>query len=96
MTVSKTVRIPEELVAFVEARPGDTFTEKLVGLLDDLANGEDKRLDDLAFLDKQIEDRRAKLSGYWELVAKVNNLEHTYRLLLNALEKDLKDSVPSK
>lgn len=96
MTVSKTVRIPEELVAFVEARPGDTFTEKLVGLLDDLANGNDKRLADLQYLDKVIEGRKDVFASYWNLVDRVRGFEHLYRQLLTAYENELKDSVPSK
>lgn len=96
MLVSKSVRIPEELVEFVETRPGETFTEKLVGLLDDLATGKDKRLADLERLDGYIAGRRAALDSYWRLCHSANTLEVRYRSLVTALEKELKDLEPYK
>lgn len=85
MTVSKSVRLPEELVEFVEALPGDNFTVKLVGLLEDLISGKDKRLQELQYLDERITKSRKQLRTHFQIVDGVHRLEGIYERLTNEL-----------
>lgn len=60
-TVSKTIRLPVELVEYVELQDGKNFSAKLINLLDDIRNGDANRRATIAEYDDLIRDRRQKL-----------------------------------
>lgn len=60
-TVSKTIRLPVELVEYVELQDGKNFSSKLINLLDDVRNGDANRRATIAEYDDLIRDRRQKL-----------------------------------
>lgn len=60
-TVSKTIRLPVELVEYVELQDGKNFSAKLISLLDDVRNGDANRRATIAEYDDLIRDRRQKL-----------------------------------
>ena len=41
--ISKTIRIPSDLLEFIETQPGDTFSAKLIGLVNEFRQGDDIR-----------------------------------------------------
>ena len=73
---SKSVRFPEDLAAFVEQQPGEDFSKKLVGVLREYRDGNERRQADIRFYDAQIAQRRAKLR---ELTDKINSTSMIYR-----------------
>lgn len=60
-TVQKSVRLPYDLVEYVELQEGKNFSAKLINLLDDVCNGDVKRRQAIAEYDSLIDDRRQKL-----------------------------------
>lgn len=42
-TISKTIRLPLSLVQYIDQAPGDNFSQKLVGLLEDYQHGDEDR-----------------------------------------------------
>lgn len=73
---SKSVRFPEDLVTFVEQQPGEDFSKKLVGVLREYRDGNERRQADIRFYDGQIAKRREKLR---ELTDKINRASMIYR-----------------
>lgn len=58
--ISKTVRLPDYLVDYIEQQPGDTFTNKLCNLVEDCLHGD--------------EDRQARLDRYKRQVAQYESM----------------------
>ena len=69
--VPKSVRLPQEIVDFVEQQPGADFSKKLVAILYDYWKGDEQRKLNLQRYDENIAARR---SQYCELVAQINKL----------------------
>lgn len=88
--VSKSVRIPVELVDYIELQEGYTFSDKLITLLDDVKNGDAKRRKMISEYDKQIDLRKQKLkelSDNMYEAAKVNkNLDRFYSSISNIVD----------
>jgi hypothetical protein len=61
-TVSKTVRLPRHVVDYVNIHEGRTFTAKLINLLDEVQNGEAKRIRVLNEYDRQIAVKKETLN----------------------------------
>lgn len=94
--MSKSVRLPEHLVSFIERQPpkdGD-FTSKLVGLLTECAEGEEKRKKNIAYYDELIKRRQKEVTAYNDLLSSVRRFlqvststEHLLSDLLESLKK---------
>lgn len=69
--ISKSVRLPQELVDYVMQQPGNDFSKKLVGILYEYWKGDEQRQLNLQRYDENIAARR---SQYCELVAQINKL----------------------
>lgn len=69
--IPKTVRLPSYLVDFVEQQPGGDFSKKLVGVLNEYRDGDERRRKMIEQYDEQIEERRSRLL---DLVARTNKL----------------------
>lgn len=41
--ISKTIRLPSDLLEFIETQPGDTFSAKLIGLVNEFRQGDEIR-----------------------------------------------------
>lgn len=68
-SIRKSVRIPSDLVEYVEAQEGKDFTDKLTNLLREVKDGEEKRKDLIAGYDHRIEMKQKELN---DLNRKVN------------------------
>lgn len=55
------VRIPEDLAAYVELQEGDDFTKKLIGILREYASGEEDRKLQLESYDECVKQREEQL-----------------------------------
>lgn len=60
--VTKSMRLPPDIVEYVEQQPGDTFTSKLVTLLREVRDGDQKRAEHLAWYESTIEANRQKIA----------------------------------
>lgn len=69
--VPKSVRLPQDIVDFVEQQPGGDFSKKLVGILKEYRSGDEERQNIIKHFDQVIEERR---NTYSELVQQVNKL----------------------
>ena len=60
--VTKSMRLPPDIVEYVEQQPGDTFTSKLVTLLREVRDGDQERAEHLAWYESTIEANRQKIA----------------------------------
>ena len=60
--VTKSMRLPPDIVEYVEQQPGDTFTSKLVTLLREVKDGDQKRAEMLEYYKSTIEANRQKIA----------------------------------
>lgn len=59
--ISKSLRLPSDVVDYVEQQPGDTFTFKLVTLLREVRDGDQQRAENLAWYESTLKERYQKL-----------------------------------
>lgn len=59
--ISKSLRLPSDVIDYVEQQPGDTFTFKLVTLLREVKDGDQKRAEMLEYYESTIEANRQKI-----------------------------------
>lgn len=59
--ISKSLRLPSDVVDYVEQQPGDTFTSKLVTLLREVRDGDQQRAENLAWYESTLKERYQKL-----------------------------------
>ena len=59
--VTKSMRLPPDIVEYVEQQPGDTFTSKLVTLLREVRDGDQQRAENLAWYESTLKERYQKL-----------------------------------
>ena len=59
--ISKSLRLPSDVVDYVEQQPGDNFTSKLVTLLREVRDGDQQRAENLAWYESTLKERYQKL-----------------------------------
>lgn len=59
--ISKSLRLPSDVVDYVEQQPGDTFTFKLVTLLREVRDGDQQRAENLAWYESTLKEKWQKL-----------------------------------
>lgn len=59
--IKKSIRLPADIVDYVEAQPGRDFTSKLLGLLMECRDTESQRAESLAYYERSIADNTAKI-----------------------------------
>lgn len=67
-TVTKSIRFRQPDVDYIETQPGNTFTEKLAGVLDEYQRGEAKRKSQIEYYDNLIKKRREELQAYNDMI----------------------------
>lgn len=65
-TIQKSVRLPVDLVEFVEKYEGRDFSKKLVNILNEFQSGEEQRQRRIEQYDLMIEERRRRLDEVTE------------------------------
>ena len=74
---SKSIRLTDEVLAYIEQAPGDGFNQKFENIILEAKNGEQERKGRLAYYDKLLEERTKQLSDIrnrMESVAKITNI----------------------
>lgn len=80
--IQKSVRMPPELVEYIEKQRGPDFSKKLVGLLMDIRKGDHERQKMLDDYDKLLADKRDRLS---DLSHKIYDASEILRQLASIL-----------
>ena len=60
--VTKSMRLPPDIVEYIEQQEGDTFTAKFIDLVYEIMNGEKQRAENLAWYESTIEANRQKIA----------------------------------
>ncbi len=59
--VTKSMRLPPDIVEYIEQQEGDTFTAKFIDLVYEIMNGDKQRAENLAWYESTIEANRHKI-----------------------------------
>lgn len=68
------MRLPSDIVDYVEQQPGDTFTSKLVTLLREVKDGDQQRAENLAWYESTIEANRQKIAKQNEEIYQIQRV----------------------
>ena len=60
--VTKSMRLPPDIVEYIEQQEGDTFTAKFIDLVYEIMNGDKQRAENLAWYVSTIEANRQKIA----------------------------------
>ncbi|MFU2367281.1 MAG: hypothetical protein ACM685_16740 [Enterobacteriaceae bacterium] len=60
--VTKSMRLPPDIVEYIEQQEGDTFTAKFIDLVYEIMNGDKQRAENLALYESTIEANRQKIA----------------------------------
>lgn len=91
MLIQKSVRLPEELVVFIEEQSGSTFSEKLVSMLEELQSGYSERMELIRSHEQALKQLREKVDGYYRLVYDTRQASWRYENLLKELQKQIEN-----
>ena len=70
--VAKSIRIDPKVYAYIEKYKGDGFNEKFENIIKDAMESEQKRLERIKQLDKQIEEKEKQLR---KIMGEVNRMQ---------------------
>jgi hypothetical protein len=87
--VSKTVRLPPELVSYVDSQEGNNFSSKLISVLEEYKSGEQIRSSSISYYDRAISERRKKLNEVTDDLYKASNLLRRITSALNDVDSDI-------
>ena len=91
--VAKSIRIEPRVYEYIEKYKGEGFNEKFENIILDAMESEKKRLEQIKYLDKEIETKRQSINKLSEDLRKrrgiMEKLESIFRLT-EQIEKDLK------
>lgn len=60
--VTKSMRLPPDIVEYIEQQEGDIFTAKFIDLVYEIMNGDKQRAENLAWYESTIEANRQKIA----------------------------------
>lgn len=86
---SKSIRLTDEVLAYVESHPGDGFNNKFENLVLDYKNSEQYRKKRVAYYDSLIETRKKQLAEVSEKAESLNHLMNLMSKQLNTLQTEL-------
>ncbi len=81
---SKSVRLPDYLIEYIESQEGKTFSEKLILLLDDLHHGEVER-------QKKLQSYQSRIGYYDKIYVRLLNDYGEARRIIISMHKYLDD-----
>lgn len=84
--VKKSLRIPGDLVEYVETQPGADFSKKLVSILNEYREGDEERRRNIAAYDKFVAERRAMLMKLAQGINKLSALDRYVKDVLQEVE----------
>lgn len=91
--VQKSVRIPADLLEFVNGQPGADFSKKFVAILTEYKDGEQERKLMIQRYDEQLAERKQRLDM---LMADINSVTRIQRLVLDLISEVDRAELSSK
>ena len=93
--VAKSIRINQKVFSYIEKYKGDGFNEKFENIITDALESEQKRLDKIKQLDKQIDEREKQLR---KTMVEVNRLQDVANKVGNMLRtcKEIEERLEMK
>lgn len=92
--ISKTVRMPSDVVAFIDAQEGETFSQKLLGILEEYRFGDEYRRKQIAKYEAQLESKRNQLRVYSDAAFKASRVTQQLGATLRDIDKLFDDLKP--
>lgn len=86
--IQKSVRLPTEVINFIEEQPGNNFSSKLLNLINEFITGDSDRCRSMKYSRKELERLQKELNGFYDLVRSSRNLSNTYEHLLRSLQEE--------
>ncbi len=74
--IAKSIRVDQEIFAYIERYKGEGFNEKFENIIRDAMESEKKRLEHIKQLDKQIREQEQKLQKIMNEVRKVSDISY--------------------
>lgn len=72
--VTKSMRLPPDIVEYIEQQEGDTFTAKFIDLVYEIMNGDKQRAENLAWYESTIEANRQKIAKQNEEIYQIQRV----------------------
>ena len=72
--VTKSMRLPLDIVEYIEQQEGDTFTAKFIDLVYEIMNGDKQRAENLAWYESTIEANRQKIAKQNEEIYQIQRV----------------------
>lgn len=91
--VSRTVRFPEDIIAYIDAQEGTNFSKKLVGILYEYKDGDALRAERMARYDRYIGEQRELLQGLTDRACDVSRICRDLEDISGRV-RDISDSLP--
>lgn len=85
--ISKTVRMPSDVVAYIEAQSGDTFSQKLLGVLEEFRFGDENRRKRIANYEEMLERQQKQLRTYSETAYNASRVTQQLGATLRDIDK---------
>ena len=72
--VRKSVRLPSEMVDFIESLSGKDFTQKLLNLIREYRDGESQRQESIACYEQLVKANRDKLNEQSDTIFRISRI----------------------
>lgn len=91
--VSRTVRFPEDIIAYIDAQEGTNFSKKLISLIHEHKDGDAERAGRMAQYDRYIAGQQERLQ---DLVERTGDVQQVCRELesISRQVRRILDSLP--
>jgi flagellar capping protein FliD len=93
--VAKSIRIDQKVFAYIEKYKGEGFNEKFENIITDAMESEQKRLDKIKQLDKQVDEKEKQLR---KAMGEVNRLQDVSSKVTSLLRtcKEIEERIEMK
>lgn len=88
---SKSIRLTDEVLAYIEQAPGDGFNQKFENIILEAKNGEQERKRRLAYYDKLLEKRKTQLSEIGNRVESITKITNLICKNVDTLQHEVRD-----
>ena len=94
MTTSKTVRLDDRVIKYIEAYRGDNFSDKLRNYVLEHEERRDQIVDDWNRLQAQVSDKHEEMKMLQDRVRRLREVDARLKPLVDAVLLECKSEVP--
>lgn len=92
--VQKSVRLPTEVIDYIEQQKGDTFSAKFLNLMQEVMSGNETRQQRIASEERYLAELQDKANRYSSLIRSCSRVTATYEHLVNIINQELQELKP--